>query len=316
MNSLPAGSLALAGMAAALLSAIPPAPVQAQTDPVLRRISSGLTSFSYARPVFGQELKVKSEGRHAGAFTSMIFRGTQYVDSADHGRLMQGAIAFNDRYECDNPTQAGGSRDIGNLFQRSSSQRLSATIRLNGFDTSTRMAYWKRPGTDCDIPGIGSTPNDNTSRISDVIYDWSHSFGYLGLQNAVKVDIAYTLAFPRNRAVVEALTIHTPTYFDTVHIWDPATDTLTLEPTLTPFEITRPFILSTADGASAIGYLSLSPGATYGSWRLPTNSKISVVYRPISNVQGRMAYSIVWAVGMREEVRTALRTANASAPRP
>lgn len=262
--------------------------------------------FTVTQSLRGEPVTILSRARHAGAVSSLRYRGFEYADAADHGRLMQGAIAFNNRYECDNPTQAGRSRDRLNLAQRSSSRRLEAWLYPDGFGTATRMAYWKRPGTDCEIPGQGSSPADNRTRLSDVTYRWRHRFEPDGAAGLIRCDINYELGFARASAVVEALTIHTPTVFDTIWFLDRATGALGGQAGLEAREDPRPLLLATADGAHAIGFVSRTPGALYVGWRLPTNSKISLVFRPPGAVSGIIAADALWSVGTLDEVRAAL----------
>jgi hypothetical protein len=253
-------------------------------------------------------LTMRSEAKFAGAISSLTFRGQEYVNSDDHGRLMQGAIAYNLRYECLNPTQAGGSRDRNNLGQRSSSKRLLSYVTLeNDVFVTTRMAYWLRPGMTCQIPGVGRSPVDNRQRLSGDIYAISHRFGLNGHRNLAAMDITYTIEKAYDYAVVEALTIYTPPAFDTFHSIDPVTGALTLEPTLTSDETPAPIILSTTDGAHAIAFISLQKGATYARFRFPDTNKISLVYRDADGITGENRYSAAWAIGTREEVATRLR---------
>jgi hypothetical protein len=255
------------------------------------------------------QLTISSEPKFAGAISSLTFRGQQYINSADHGRLMQGAIAYNDRFECLNPTQAGGSRDRENRGGRSTSQRLASFVSRDGFlEVTTRMAFWLRPGMKCTIPQQGRVPVDNKTRLSDDIYKIKHQFGLNGRPNVVGMTISYDIKAAYQSAVVEALTIYTPPAFDTFHAVDLATGTLTLEPTLTPDERNEPLVLSTADGAHAIAFVSLMPGATYARFRFPDTNKISLVYRDRDGITGLNHYSAAWVIGTRDEVAGEVKT--------
>lgn len=248
-------------------------------------------------------LTMRSEPKFAGAISSLVFRGQEYINSDDHGRLMQGAIAFNSRFECLNPTQGGGSRDRRNFDQHSTSKRLESYITLeNDVFITTRMAYWLRPGMTCEIPTIGRTPVDNRVRLSKVIYSVNHRFGLNGHANLASTEITYQIGESYRSAVVEALTIYMPLTFTTFHSVDLATGELTLEPTLVPDEKQSPIILSTADGAHAFAFLSLQKGATYARFRFPDTNKISLVYREVSPVTETLQYRAAWAIGTREQV--------------
>jgi hypothetical protein len=260
------------------------------------------------RKIGDDTLTMRSEAKFAGAISSLTFRGQEYVNSDDHGRLMQGAIAYNLRYECLNPTQAGGSRDRNNAGQRSSSKRLLSYVTLeNDVFITTRMAYWLQPGMTCQIPGVGRAPVDNRQRLSGDIYTISHRLGLNGYPNLASMNITYEIEKAYNYAVVEALTIYTPPAFNTFHAIDPLTGNLTLEPTLTSDETPAPVILSTADGAHAIAFISLQKGATYARFRFPDTNKISLVYRDADGITGTNTFRAAWAIGTRDEVVVRLR---------
>lgn len=261
-----------------------------------------------SRKIGDDVLTMRSEPKFAGAISSLTFRGQEYINSDDHGRLMQGAIAYNGRFECLNPTQAGGSRDRRNIGQRSSSKRgLSYVTLENDVFVTTRMAYWLRPGMTCEIPGSGRAPVENSRRLSRDIYTISHRFGMNGRPNLASAEITYDIKGTYQSAVVEALTIYTPPAFDTFHSLDPSTGDLTLQPTITPDESGSPVILSTPDGAHAIAFISMQKGATYARFRFPDTNKISIVYRDTDGITGENRYSAAWAIGTREEVATRLR---------
>jgi hypothetical protein len=253
-------------------------------------------------------LTIRSEPKFAGAISSLTFRGQEYVNSTDHGRLMQGAIAYDGLLECLNPTQAGGSRDGGNMGQRSTSQRLKSYVtRENGLHVSTRMAFWMRPGMKCAGQSGARVPVANTKRLSDDIYTIEHRFGFGGHANVASLDISYDIAGNYQTAVVEALTIYTPLAFDTFHSVSLETGELTLEPTLKSDETPVPLILSTADGAHAIAFVSQQSGATYARFRFSDTNKISLVYRDRDGITGLNQYKAAWAVGTRDEVAARVR---------
>jgi hypothetical protein len=264
----------------------------------------------------GQDvLTIRSEPKFAGAISSLVFRGQQYVNSDDHGRLMQGAIAYNDRFECLNPTQAGGSRDRRNLGKRSTSQRLQASPDgTSGFSVTTRMAYWFRPGMTCEVPGEGRQPVENRTRMSPDLYAQTHRFNYRGYADVVGLDVTYTIAQTYRSAVVEALTIYTPLAFDTFHSLDLASGELKEEPTTSPEETPTPIILSTKDGKSAIAFVSEQKGASYARFRFSDTNKISLVYRERNGISGVNRYKAAWVIGTRDEVVARVRELVTRAP--
>ena len=77
--------------------------------------------------VFGQfkdrPVRLTATPRSAGAIESLEWDGVEFLDSNDHGRDLQSAVVFDGSGECDNPTEAGASKD-GNRYPRASSSRL------------------------------------------------------------------------------------------------------------------------------------------------------------------------------------------------
>lgn len=265
------------------------------------------------RQINGESLYMESAPNHAGAFTSMKYRGQEYIDKTDHGRLFQGAIAYNGRFECNNPTQAGASRDEKNWGKRSSSKRLDAIIDNDGYFIVTQMAYWLRPKQECIIPGQGKSRVDNTKRLSDTIYwqfgEWNSIKEF---PNIVKLRVSYA----RNgfkigdfmgyqSAVVEALTIHTPLEFRRFEILTPNGEFKALNENDFPSETKEPVILSTNDGKSAIAFYSHNEGFFYARWKLPQISKISLVYRVNDGFHGFNEHAY-WIIGTTDEVKAAL----------
>jgi hypothetical protein len=261
-----------------------------------------------ARMIGTDKLIMRSEPKFAGAISSLTFRGQEYINSADHGRLMQGAIAYDGLLECLNPTQAGGSRDRGNLGQRSTSKRLEAFVTpQNDFSVTTRMAYWLRPSMLCNGQSGQREAVKNTKRLSDDIYKIAYQFGLNGQPNVAALSIEYQIAATYRSAVVEAVTIYSPPAFNAFHAINPVTMEMREEPTVKSDETASPLILSTRDGAHAIAFLSLQPGATYARFRFPDTNKISLVYRETNGISGSKHYKAVWIIGTRDEVATQVK---------
>lgn len=270
----------------------------------------------FERAINDSELKMISAPNYAGAFSSMTYRGQEYINSEDHGRLFQGAIAFNNRYECNNPTQAGAGKDEKNFRKRSSSKRLSAIIGENFYQVSTQMAYYLRPNQKCTIPDNGiqgylKTPFnikskvDNKTRLSDVIYSQKTVWDNDKFPNIAYISISYDIPTPQKSAVVEALTIHSPPSFTTFYKIENGVLSKIPDPQNSR-ENDDTIIMATTDGKSAIAFYSQSPNATYGYWSFPFLSKISLVYRETNPISGKKNYSAFWVIGTLDEVKTAI----------
>lgn len=264
--------------------------------------------------VAGEPLLVRSAPGFAGAVSSIRFRGVEHLDSADHGRLLQGAISFNGRGECDNPTLAGASSDPSG---RSASRLLGAAAGPGGWSTVTRMAYWLRPGQLCTAADGARRPAHNRTRLSDVAYAQSFTPGW-GAPNAVHADITITTDRTRAQAVVEALTAYLPSRFSVAYTFDPASGRLQPDPEAgsNSGEQDRPVVLATADGRSALGLLSQEGDAPprYGRVLRPEVGKINIVHRPPGPyAAGPHRYRCVWIIGSLAEVEATLRILTGSA---
>lgn len=285
----------------------------------LALMASACTSFSNPPPlqarwsVVGEPLLLRSERGLAGAVSSIRFRGVEFLDSADHGRLLQGAISFAGRGECDNPTLAGASSDGRG---RSTSRLLSAAAGPDRYATITRMAYWLRPGQFCTDPDGRPRPAANRTRLSDVSYAQTFTPGW-GHPNAVHAAVVITPGRERSSAVAEVVTAYAPPRFNTVWLFNPAARRLERDPGAGPLsgEQDRAVVLATADGASALGFLSLSGEGPvrYGRVLLQEVSKINIVHRP----EGAYAaaphpYRYVWIAGALAEVEAALTVLTAA----
>lgn len=78
--------------------------------------------------------------RFAGAVASLTWNGREFINIADHGRQLQSAIQIDGYGECNNPTEAGGSRDPKD---KTSSRLLGLDLsRMNVLRAQTQMAFW------------------------------------------------------------------------------------------------------------------------------------------------------------------------------
>ena len=257
--------------------------------------------------VASEPLIVRSEPGFAGAVSSIRFRGTEFLDSADHGRLLQGAISFEGLGECDNPTLAGASSDPRG---RSTSRLLAAAAGPDRWATVTRMAYWLRPGQNCTAADGVRRPAANRTALSDVLYQQTLTPGW-GAPNAVHAAIAITTERTRSRAVVEVLTAYVPPSFSAAYLFNG--ERLVSDEAASPRsgEQDRPAVLATADGRSAIGLLSLAGEAPprYGRVLLPEVGKLNIAHRPAqAYAAGPHPYRCALIIGSLQEVETALRT--------
>ena len=269
--------------------------------------------------IAGEPLLLRSAPAFAGAVSSIQFRGVEHLDASDHGRLLQGAISFDGRGECLNPTQAGASSDGP---RRTTSRLLSASAGPAGYVTRTRMAFWLRPGQSCTGEDGRPRAAANRARLSDVIYSQHLTPNWRGQPHAVHHAISFTTAVPRRTAVVEALTVYAPARFSVFHTFDGQRLVPDPDVAARPGEQPRAVALSTPDGRHAIGFIaarSRTEGeapARYGRFTYGHTHKLNVVFRPAGPyAPGPHAYEAVTVIGALAEVERAFAALDAQPAR-
>lgn len=252
----------------------------------------------------GEPLTMVSEARFAGAVSSLLYRGIDYVDRSDHGRLFQGAVQYGGLGEALNPTQGGASRDRA----ASTSRLMVANVGGALWDVTTQAAYWLRPRDRWTPPGEDPQRAANRTRLSDTLITHRHRFGALADPRAVAAEAIFTLAAPQPSVVVEAFTLYAPAAFSVFHSFRDGM--LTLDETVEsqPGERAWPTVVSTPDGAHAFALVSRAQRPVgYGRGRFPTCSKLNLVFRPPNGLEvGSHSYPAAWTLGTLVEVAATL----------
>ncbi len=269
-------------------------------------------------PALGSTIQLETSARFAGAVTSLIFRGKQFVDRRDHGRELQSASSFDGFGECFNPTEAGSVADGDK--QTTTSKLLAAKAGPHWVATQTDMAFWLPPGYDYKHQcGMSPTTTHavNHTLTGGHILDKRIDLGGAGEANVISDRVTFTVPEAHGSATFEAATIYTPTDFSNRYVLNLGTGAV--EPTTVIGEQGLPVILATADGKYAVGLFSpLLPqaGRGYGSFSFPNTNKINCVFRekPIAAGQ-KFSYLCEFVVGTLAEVKDTIiklrsRTAN------
>jgi hypothetical protein len=267
-------------------------------------------------PALGSEIVVTTTSRLAGAIHSLTWNGTEFIDSADHGRQLQSASNFDlgtpITAETFNPTEAGSRHD--GAGPTSTSVLLHQVVDESSLQSTTQMAFWLRPGEKS-----GPHPAKNTSRLSNHLLTKRVTIGTASHPHVVSYDVTFQLPLGEHHThgVFEALTGYMPAEFDTFLRFDAASGTL-LPLDDGPGEQADPVVLSTSDGSHAMGILgtpSTVPnmiGPTYGRFRFPAErvTKWNCVYR-LTAADGLSAadyaFSMQVIVGSRNVVEQTLR---------
>ena len=261
------------------------------------------------------DIVITTTNRLAGAIHSLTWSGKEFIDSADHGRQLQCAAAFDwDRgfnAETYNPTEAGSRADGAGDKSSSKLSRLhAADAELR---TTSQMAFWLKPGEKS-----AGQPSRNDKALSDCLISKRVHIGHKDLTHAIEYDTTFTVppGETHTSAHFEAPTGYMPAEFGC--FWTYNTDKEELEKLDDgPGEQARPVVFSTADGGHAIGVYSPdqpSPGyekVGYGRFRFKDEkvTKWNCVFRvrdPKGIAAGDYRYRVFVAVGTLEDVKTTL----------
>lgn len=283
----------------------------AQTMPPSNPVSESPTTpvaipdaISISANVFGSPLTISMQKRFASAIASLRFRGQEYINTADHGRLMQSASSFDHYGECYNPTEAG-SRDDGSKTT-TTSVLLHASAGERWLETETDMAFWLAPGTD-----YGQTCGErtdtrqavNTSRTGHHVLAKRVVLSAGGMDNVIGYFVQFNVPEYHSSAVFEAATVYTPKSFSKRLVFDPSSSTVSAS---VPFgEQSLPVILSTTDNQHAIGLFSPDlprNGVGYGTFSFLDTNKINCVFRENGIQPGAYRYRCFFVVGSLVEV--------------
>ena len=219
----------------------------------------------------GSEIVITTTSRLAGAIHSVTWNGKEFIDSTDHGRQLQSAANFDLRTpfvaEAFNQTEAGSR--IDGAGPASTSRLLHLAARGNELRTTSRMAFWLRPGEETN-----GVPARNTRSLSNHRLTKRVTIGFRDLPHVIeyRVEFAVPAGESHTYAQFEAVTGYMPAEFSRFlkynvksRRFEPLSDG--------PGEQSWPVVLSTRSGSHAMGVFSPdqpSPGyrsAGYGRWR-------------------------------------------------
>ena len=194
------------------------------------------------------QVTIGADPKYAGAISSLVCNGKQFIDNFDHGRQLQTAVIYGNNpplnlWGCDNPTEAGSYYDFSGPTSESSLLEFSQTS--NTLHTKTQMANWlvRGRGTDNDIgcmadkvvPGVqpSTTVMDKTVTINGNVISFNVN---------VSLDPTKTLFAIATGAYLTSDFTNTWTYNTGSHQWQSGAT-----------QSGDPKILSTADGSYALG---------------------------------------------------------------
>lgn len=264
----------------------------------------------------GEPAILRSRPQDAGAISSLVFRGKEFIAARENGWLLQGAGGYGLFAECLNPTLAGARYDP----PESTSSRLLAS-RADGhvYSTRTQMAFWTPPGRRCSDARGQRRHAVNTTVLSDTFYAQTMTAGFRGVARAIKDEVIITTPRPEPIAGFEVLTGYMPAEFNRFYTFD--VEARDLQPIADKELSTKRFepeVVATNDGRYAMSVLAIAPveSAHYAAFRNVEVSKWSLVYH-FNEVLGAGPhhFECVVLIGTRTEVLQSLRSLIAT-PKP
>lgn len=277
-------------------------------SPLLAQSSGG--DFVLSAPVFDSILVLKSRAQFAGAVASLNFRGKEFIDSHDHGRLLQSASSFDGYGECYNPTEGGAARD----FQKNEtiSQLKAVRVEDNQLWTLTDMSFWLSPG-DYYPQGCGIKKYlkyaVNTVALSGHLLEKRITIGLQNFPNVIEHVVTFYVPTHFLSATFEASTAYVPKEFSLAVYFDPVTGN-EIYPGVRQGEQAWPVILSTPDRLYAMGVYSPQlpqNGIGYGRFSFSDVNKWNCVFRETNVVAKSYSYRCLIVVGTLIEVEDTLR---------
>jgi hypothetical protein len=249
--------------------------------------------------------------RTAGAIDSLYWNGREFINSFDHGRQLQVALSANGWGECYNPTEAGSGADGSR--HGTTSVLHAATANANVLTTDSQPAFWVPPGG--TAPGCGAARN--TIALSPYRFRKTVTIGVAGIRHIVEVRSEVVVPETVSSLTYEAPTGYLGGEFTSFFTFNPATCTLAAI-SAGPGEQALPVVLSTSDGAAAMGTWSPNlpqptfPSIGYGRFAFPSanpanaTNKWNMVFRLGATPPGTYSFRTYVAVGSLENVRVAL----------
>ncbi|MEY4065138.1 MAG: hypothetical protein RIR26_1346 [Pseudomonadota bacterium] len=281
--------------------------------------SDGIVQANFANNFAKNDIiRIGTTNNMAGAISSLIWKGKEFINTYDHGREYQAAVVTNIGEhcgECYNPTEAGGRND-GSPNKPSSSKLLGLKAEGRIFESTSLMAFWMNPGelhaSDDPRPAI------NKTILSDYKLSKRVEIGYAGINNAIEFLTSVEVPEDIRSIQVEAPTAYLNAEFKKIYTFDPLTGSLIqISNTYQEPAGAKAIVISTEDGKYAMGAWAQTPTdgsvLTYGSGffdgsqkDFPT-SKWTIVFRRGAAKAGTYNLRSYQFVGSRDEVTSAMK---------
>jgi hypothetical protein len=265
-----------------------------------------------AVPMLDSEVVLQTEASFGGAVTSLVFRGKEYIDRRDHGRLLQSASSFDGFGECYNPTEGGASRESNN---EEASVLKAGHIEGNQLWTTTVMGFFLGPGQAYPW-GCGTKKYlkqaVNTVATSRHILDKRLTIGLPNFPNVIEHKVVFHVPDHFSQGVFGASTGYLTKDFVGAIYYDPQQGK-EIDPGDRQGEQELPVILFTPDKRYSMGVYSpelpqKGLKAGYGRFALPNNvNKWNCVFRENNVKPGPYEYRCLIILGTLSEVEDTIQ---------
>jgi hypothetical protein len=214
-------------------------------------------NFGAGDATFGnQKITMRTSASYAGTVSELWFRGVQYVNDHDTGRLFQTAFQLDGYGECYNPTEGGSSFNGAGPSQ---SALLSLNTSNGALQAVTNPTYWYPPGykTYC---GTGQ----GQSLLANTLITKNITVGFEGDDQIIHWRSQINL--PENHLALnfETLTGYHNGSFTNFYNFDPYTFQLTRTGAAeigidedAKAHFAYPTVISTPDGSHALGVFAI-----------------------------------------------------------
>lgn len=263
-------------------------------------------------------LSIGISNRDAGAVSSIIYDGHEFVNDYDHGRQLQVAWIYNEIGEAYNPTEAGSADDFSK--PTSTSELLSVRVAGNTLTTENHPAYWLRPGK-----------GRNTQDMTRDTLKKTVTLGYGGDPHVIVFDTVIMVSPELTGPPVTKIRVEAPAFYASrtltehyqfdrrdgamVKIFPPRPDTIDRmneRMHLNPERQLIP-IMSSPDGRYAVGVCAAQVEGfwAYSSYTIPATNqasacnKVSTRFRHAAETGHTYSYRTFVIVGNLETVRKA-----------
>jgi alpha-tubulin suppressor-like RCC1 family protein len=218
--------------------------------------------------VLGQPLSITTSSQYAGAISSIKWAGKEFVNDWDHGRQVQTAASFFNRFECYNAYEAGSKPD--GHGPTSTSKLLSLTASGNTLESNTQMAWYTLAHE--PIPGFGDLCGDPANwlpcpqyngPLSDYKIHKTVRIGFNGIPNVIEYNTDLFIPEVAREGELQTVVAVLNYEFANVFTYDHVSKNYRRIRAVGG-EDDSIKVLATADGAYAMGYYSPELLQPYG----------------------------------------------------